>query len=149
MPLVGSAPVQPPLAVQEVALVLDQVSVELAPNAMVFGLAVSVTLSATAAVADDLLTWAFMQTVRLLNAKLKARAEAARDGITRMGSPAKDMVSKSCSIIHATGRKDSKRFKKVNCPRTWKAQERIGKGLVELSGIEPLASSLRTRRSPS
>ena len=46
VPLVASAPVQPPEAVHEVALVLDQVSVELAPEAIVVGFAVSVTVGA-------------------------------------------------------------------------------------------------------
>jgi hypothetical protein len=50
VPLVASAPVQPPLAVQEVALVLDQVRVELAPDAMVVGLADRVTVGAGATV---------------------------------------------------------------------------------------------------
>jgi hypothetical protein len=39
VPLVASVPVQPPLAVQEVAFVLDQVNIELAPDAMVVGFA--------------------------------------------------------------------------------------------------------------
>jgi hypothetical protein len=39
VPLVTSAPVQPPLAVQEVAFVLDQVRVEVLPEAIVVGLA--------------------------------------------------------------------------------------------------------------
>jgi len=59
VPLVPSAPVQPPLAVHEVALVLDQVSVELAPEAIVVGFAVSVTVGAatpvTVTVAEDAL----------------------------------------------------------------------------------------------
>jgi hypothetical protein len=42
-PLVGSLPVQPPEAVQEVALVDDQVSVVMAPLATVLGLAEKVT----------------------------------------------------------------------------------------------------------
>jgi len=41
-PLVGSAPVQPPEAVQAVALVEDQVSVDVAPLLTVLGLAVIV-----------------------------------------------------------------------------------------------------------
>jgi hypothetical protein len=45
-PLIASAPVQPPLAVQEVAFVLDQVRVELPPEEMVVGLADSVTVGA-------------------------------------------------------------------------------------------------------
>ncbi len=49
VPLVASVPVQPPLAVQEVALVLDQVNVELLPDAMVVGLADKVTVGAGAA----------------------------------------------------------------------------------------------------
>ena len=49
-PLIASAPVQPPLAVQEVAFVLDQVRVELAPEEMVVGLADSVTVGAGATV---------------------------------------------------------------------------------------------------
>lgn len=39
-------PLQPPEAVQEVALVLDQVSVELAPELMVVGFAVKVSVGA-------------------------------------------------------------------------------------------------------
>ena len=45
-PLIASAPVQPPLAVQEVAFVLDQVRVELPPEEMAVGLADSVTVGA-------------------------------------------------------------------------------------------------------
>jgi hypothetical protein len=41
VPLVGSAPVQPPEAVQDVALLLDQVSVELLPDGIVVGLALN------------------------------------------------------------------------------------------------------------
>ena len=50
VPLIASAPVQPPLAVQEVAFVLDQVRVELPPEEMVVGLADSVTVGAGATV---------------------------------------------------------------------------------------------------
>ncbi len=50
VPLVASVPVQPPLAVQEVALVLDHVNVELLPDAMVVGLADKVTVGVGAAV---------------------------------------------------------------------------------------------------
>ena len=50
VPLVTSAPVQPPLAVQEVAFVLDQVRVEVLPEAIVVGLAESVTVGAGATV---------------------------------------------------------------------------------------------------
>jgi hypothetical protein len=46
----ASVPVQPPLAVQEVAFVLDQVRVELLPEAIVVGLAVSVAVGAGAIV---------------------------------------------------------------------------------------------------
>jgi len=46
-PLVASVPVQPPLAVQDVAFVLDQVSVALPPAAMDAGLAVKVTMGAS------------------------------------------------------------------------------------------------------
>ena len=46
VPLIASAPVQPPLAVQNVAFVLDQVRVELPPEEMVVGLADSVTVGA-------------------------------------------------------------------------------------------------------
>jgi hypothetical protein len=44
VPLVAVVPVQPPLAVHEVAFVLDQVSVELLPEVMVVGLAVKLTV---------------------------------------------------------------------------------------------------------
>jgi hypothetical protein len=50
VPLVVSVPVHPPLAVQDVALVLDQVNIELAPDAIVVGLAVSVTVGVGATV---------------------------------------------------------------------------------------------------
>jgi hypothetical protein len=50
VPLVAFVPVQPPLAVQEVALVLDQVRVELLPGSIVVGIAVSVTVGTAAAV---------------------------------------------------------------------------------------------------
>ena len=43
-PLVASEPDHPPEAVQLVALVEDQLSVELAPLAMVLGLALNVTV---------------------------------------------------------------------------------------------------------
>lgn len=54
-PLVASPPLQPPEAVQEVALVEDQVSTEVAPLATVLGLALKVTAGAglvTVTVAD-------------------------------------------------------------------------------------------------
>jgi len=44
VPLVASVPVQPPDAVQDVALLLDQVSVELPPGAIVVGLALKETV---------------------------------------------------------------------------------------------------------
>jgi len=46
VPLMASAPVQPPLAVQDAAFVLDQVRVELPPEETVVGLADSVTVGA-------------------------------------------------------------------------------------------------------
>ena len=54
-PLTALLPDQAPEAVQEVALVLDHVKVELAPLAMVLGLALKVTVGAgvvTVTVAD-------------------------------------------------------------------------------------------------
>jgi hypothetical protein len=54
-PLSPLAPLQPPDALQEVALVLDQVSVEEAPEFTVLGVALSVTVGAvleTVTVAD-------------------------------------------------------------------------------------------------
>ena len=50
VPLAASAPLQPPLAVQEVAFVLDQVRVEVLSEAIVVGLAESVTVGAGATV---------------------------------------------------------------------------------------------------
>ncbi len=50
VPLTASVPDQPPLAVQEVALVLDQVRIELLPEAIVVGLAVSVAVGVGAIV---------------------------------------------------------------------------------------------------
>ena len=53
-PLVGSEPVQPPEAVQAVALLELQVRVAVPPAVMVVGVAPNVTLGATLAdVADD------------------------------------------------------------------------------------------------
>jgi hypothetical protein len=46
VPLVAFEPDQPPLAVQEAALVLDQVSVEEPPESMVVGLAERVAVGA-------------------------------------------------------------------------------------------------------
>ena len=46
VPLVASLPLQPPEAVQEVAFVLDQVSVELLPLLIVDGFAEMVTVGA-------------------------------------------------------------------------------------------------------
>jgi hypothetical protein len=54
-PLVASLPLQPPEAAQEVALVADQVNIELLPLATVLGLAAKVTIGAgevTETVAD-------------------------------------------------------------------------------------------------
>ena len=59
LPLVDSEPDQLPLAVQVVALVLDQDSVELAPDWICVGLAVRVTVGATGAVTLTVaLAWA-------------------------------------------------------------------------------------------
>jgi hypothetical protein len=46
VPLSGSGPVAPPLAVHESAFWLDQVNVDFAPAVMVLGLAVKVTVGA-------------------------------------------------------------------------------------------------------
>jgi hypothetical protein len=53
VPLMASVPVQPPLAVQEVAFVLDHVNIELLPDAIVVGFAdrVTVGIGATITVA--------------------------------------------------------------------------------------------------
>ncbi|MGO8858672.1 MAG: hypothetical protein ACLQO1_23685 [Steroidobacteraceae bacterium] len=48
VPLVASVPVQPPDAVHDVALVLDQVKVELSPVVIVAGVAFNVTVGADA-----------------------------------------------------------------------------------------------------
>jgi hypothetical protein len=50
VPLVASVPVQPPLAVQEVAFVLDQVNIELLPDAMVVGFATKLAIDGAGAV---------------------------------------------------------------------------------------------------
>jgi hypothetical protein len=55
VPLIACAPVQPPDAVHDVALVLDQVSVELLPGVIDVGLALSATVGiavVTVTVAD-------------------------------------------------------------------------------------------------
>jgi hypothetical protein len=52
-PLIGSEPAQPPDAVQAVALVADQVSVEVAPLLTVLGLAAKVTAGAVAVTETD------------------------------------------------------------------------------------------------
>ncbi len=54
-PLLGSLPLQPPEAVQEVAFVVDQLKVELLPLTMELGLAARLTVGAgdvTVTVAD-------------------------------------------------------------------------------------------------
>jgi hypothetical protein len=48
VPLVASVPVQPPLAMQEVAFVLDHINIKLLPEAMFVGLAVSVAVGTAA-----------------------------------------------------------------------------------------------------
>jgi hypothetical protein len=53
VPLVGSAPLQPSLAAQEDALVVDQVSVDEPPTEIVVALAVKVTVGVGGG-ADDL-----------------------------------------------------------------------------------------------
>jgi hypothetical protein len=50
VPLVVSVPVHPSLAAQDVALVLDHVNVELTPDAIVVGFAVSVAVGVGATV---------------------------------------------------------------------------------------------------
>ncbi len=55
-PLVGSLPDQAPEAVHEVALVADQLTVELAPLRTVLGLAVTVTVGAAAAGVTETVT---------------------------------------------------------------------------------------------
>jgi hypothetical protein len=50
VPLVASAPLQAPLAVQEVAFVLDHVRIEVLPEAIVAGLAESAAVGAGATV---------------------------------------------------------------------------------------------------
>jgi hypothetical protein len=47
-PVRGSAPLQPPLAVQEVALVEDQLNVALLPEVTVLGLLLKLTVGAAA-----------------------------------------------------------------------------------------------------
>jgi hypothetical protein len=49
VPLVAWVPVQPPLATQDAALLLDHFSVKLLPAMMVVALAVNVTVGATGA----------------------------------------------------------------------------------------------------
>lgn len=44
MPLTASGPVQPPLAVQEVAFVLDQVNIVLPPTVMLAGAAIKLLI---------------------------------------------------------------------------------------------------------
>jgi hypothetical protein len=56
-PLSGPVPCQPPVAMQEVALVEVQVSVELPPTRTLVGLAVSVTVGAAAAATVTLADW--------------------------------------------------------------------------------------------
>jgi hypothetical protein len=55
-PLTALVPDQPPVAVQEVALVEDQVSVALLPLATVLGLALKLTVGA-GAVTDTVADW--------------------------------------------------------------------------------------------
>ena len=60
VPPAASGPVQPLLAVQDVAFVLDQVSVELLPDAMVVGLAHKDTVEAAGAAATVKVAVAFL-----------------------------------------------------------------------------------------
>jgi len=55
-PLVALLPDQPPEAVHEVAWVVDQLNVELAPLTTVLGLAVTVTIGASAAAVTETVT---------------------------------------------------------------------------------------------
>jgi hypothetical protein len=57
-PLVASLPLQAPEAVQEVALVDDQVRVDAPPLDTLAGLAVSVTVGCAGAVTDTVVDWA-------------------------------------------------------------------------------------------
>ena len=61
-PLVGSAPDQAPEAVQEVALVADQLSVALLPLATVLGLAVKLIVG-TGVLTDTVVDWAALPPV--------------------------------------------------------------------------------------
>jgi hypothetical protein len=62
VPLVALVPLQAPDAVQEVALVVDQVSVELPPLETVLGLAVKVT-TGEGVVTDTVADWAALPPV--------------------------------------------------------------------------------------
>lgn len=79
VPLVGSGPFQPPLAVHEVAFVLDQESVELLPAVIVAGFAAKLVMVGGTEP---------MQPARLATTRLKVRAKAPRNRITLMASPA-------------------------------------------------------------
>ena len=56
MPLIASVPVQAPLAVQEVALLEDQVSVAHCPSVILVGAAVIVTVGEAAAAGENFVT---------------------------------------------------------------------------------------------
>ena len=81
MPLTTSEPFQPPLAVQDVALVLDHASVELAPAATVIGFAVRVTvgaeLAASVTVALAVLIWSAAETAVMITVALAGMADGA------------------------------------------------------------------------
>lgn len=70
-PLVASVPDQSPEAVQEVALVVDQVKVELAPAETLEGLAFSVTVGGELAAAADSDIAVFASAVRVPTIRIR------------------------------------------------------------------------------
>jgi hypothetical protein len=83
LPLVAFAPVQPPEAVQDVALVLDQVSVDVFPDTTLTGLADSVTVGAGTGA----------------GAELPPPPQAARTRDKTTGAAKRPMVSKRMGSI--------------------------------------------------
>ncbi len=73
MPLVASLPLQEPLAMQAVAILLDQVRVALDPAAMVVGLTLSDTVGAGVAANE---TWKPVDCVAAASVELPAKLAA-------------------------------------------------------------------------
>jgi hypothetical protein len=97
VPLVVSVPVHPPLAVQVVAFVLDQVNIELLPEAIVAGFAVSVAVGAAAAVMVTVTVALTVELVTEVAVKVTVFGEGAFPGVVYVT----DVAVMLLSVPHA------------------------------------------------